>query len=124
MRIYSLFFVAIVSMATTASEAQTDTVTVLDVTKICRGIASQSTDPMANNYPMVSFEQCMQDEKEDRQQLVKEWSSFSSEDKRHCVTLAKTGDEPSYTELITCLEMARDVRELRQSMPRSGARTK
>jgi hypothetical protein len=35
--------------------------------------------------------------------------------KSHCVTLAKTGGESSYTELITCLEMARDVRALRSA---------
>jgi hypothetical protein len=35
--------------------------------------------------------------------------------KSHCVALAKTGGESSYTELITCMEMARDVRKLHEA---------
>ena len=44
--------------------------------------------------------------------MIKEWSDFSSDDKRHCVAEATVGGESSYTDLLTCLEMARDVREL------------
>ena len=36
----------------------------------------------------------------------------TTDDHPSCVALAKTGGEPSYTELITCMEMARDVRKL------------
>jgi hypothetical protein len=32
-----------------------------------------------------------------------------------CVALAKTGGEASYTELISCMEMARDVRKLHEN---------
>jgi len=116
MRRFSFPLIMLVCILNTASEAQSDKVIVLDVTKICRGIASQSTDPMAEDYPTVSYDRCMQAEQEDRDQLVKEWPTFSSDDKKHCVALAKMGDEPSYTELITCLEMARDVRELHSSI--------
>ena len=49
------------------------------------------------------------------EQLKREWSNFSAADKRHCVTLATTGGESSNTELLTCLEMARDVRALRSA---------
>jgi hypothetical protein len=49
------------------------------------------------------------------QQLKKEWPAFSAADKQHCVTLAKTGGESSNTELLTCLEMSRDVRALRSA---------
>jgi len=45
-------------------------------------------------------------------QLEKEWSTFTTADKTDCVSLANTGGESSYTELITCMEMARDVRKL------------
>ena len=60
----------------------------------------------------TSFQQCVQSEQETREQIKKEWSSFTTADKTHCVALAKTGGESSYTELITCMEMARDVRKL------------
>jgi hypothetical protein len=60
----------------------------------------------------TSFERCVQSEQAVREDLKKEWSTFSTADKSHCVALAKTGGESSYTELITCMEMARDVRKL------------
>src|SRR5262249_20234455 len=63
----------------------------------------------------TNFEQCVQSEQAVREQLKKEWTAFSAADKQHCVALAKTGGESSYTELITCMEMARDVRALRSA---------
>jgi hypothetical protein len=57
----------------------------------------------------------MESEQGVREELKKAWSSFSAADKRHCVELAKTGGESSNTELLTCLEMARDVRVLRSA---------
>ena len=48
-----------------------------------------------------------------RDELVKQWPSFLAADKTHCVNEAVMGGESSYTELLTCLEMARDVRAMR-----------
>jgi hypothetical protein len=64
----------------------------------------------------------MESEQRVGEQLKKVWASFSAADKQHCVTLAKTGGESSYTELLTCLEMARDVRALhsRAAIPSEG----
>src|SRR5262249_8157317 len=56
-----------------------------------------------------------------REQIKKEWSTFSASDKSHCVALAKTGGESSYTELITCMEMARDVRKLHEDEQKGSA---
>ena len=63
----------------------------------------------------TGFDQCVQSEQAVRGDLKKEWSTFSTADKSHCVALAKTGGESSYTELITCMEMARDVRKLHEA---------
>ena len=63
----------------------------------------------------------MQSEQAVREELKKEWSTFSAADKQHCVSLAKTGGESSYTELLTCLEMARDVRAMRAEAAPSRA---
>jgi hypothetical protein len=56
-----------------------------------------------------------------REQIKKEWSTFTTADKTHCVALAKTGGEASYTELITCMEMWRDVRQLHNEADKSSA---
>jgi hypothetical protein len=59
-----------------------------------------------------NFDQCRKEEQAVRDTMIKEWTAFSSDDKRHCVAEATMGGDSSYTELLTCLEMARDVREL------------
>jgi len=41
--------------------------------------------------------------------LVKEWSNFSQADRTTCVN-TMISFKPTYTELITCLEIALDVR--------------
>src|SRR6516165_5053482 len=88
--------------------ARSDDIPTLDVHPVCRGIASQST--LEVGLQGTNFDQCLQSEEEVRDQLKQAWPTFSAEDKRHCVALAKTGGESSYTKLVTCLEMARDVR--------------
>ena len=90
--------------------AQSDDIPTLDVNPVCHGIAMQGE--LEAGLQQTSFQQCVQSEQATREEIKKEWSTFSASDKSHCVALAKTGGESSYTELITCMEMARDVRKL------------
>lgn len=55
---------------------------------------------------------CRLDENAARDQLANKWSEFSFADRQSCTTLESSGGDPTYTELITCLEMARDARRL------------
>jgi hypothetical protein len=89
-----------------------DSVPVLNVEPVCQGIAQQGG--VSFHDPAIAKEKqdCMQSEQEVRDQLVKQWSSFSASDRISCVSEAKMGGDSSYTELLTCLEMARDVRSL------------
>jgi hypothetical protein len=57
---------------------------------------------------------CMNDEKAAREDLVKTWSSFSGDDKTHCLSMVSTGGGPSYVELLSCLEMSRDAKKIAQ----------
>jgi hypothetical protein len=79
---------------------------------VCRGIAAQAANPTEQGGPDLDLKNCVSSEQEVRNQLAKVWSTFHPADKGHCVRLAQTGGESSYTELITCLEMARDARNL------------
>jgi hypothetical protein len=79
---------------------------VLDVNPVCRGIASQSD--LEAGLRQTNFEECVKSEQAVRDEIKKEWSTFTRADTTDCVALAKTGGESSYTELITCMEMARD----------------
>jgi hypothetical protein len=110
MRGYSIASIALLSISVGSLPVLADDLPTLNVTPLCHGITDQSS--LQEGLTNVTFDECMKAEQADRQQLGKEWSSFSAADKQHCVTEVKMGGESSYTELITCLEMARDVRML------------
>jgi hypothetical protein len=95
------------------SAARSGEVPVLDVQQVCRGIAQQATDPSETGGPDLAMSQCVSSEREVRGELVKAWPTFLLPDQQHCTREATVGGEASYTDLITCLEMARDVRKMR-----------
>ena len=47
-----------------------------------------------------------------RAALEKGWNQFTPSDQVRCVRLVTVGGGPSYVELLTCLEMAKQVKEL------------
>lgn len=91
-----------------------DGVPTLNVEQVCEGIAQQGG--VTFHDPAIAQEKknCIESEHSVRDELVKQWSNFSAGDKAHCVNESRMGGESSYTELLTCLEMARDVRTLRE----------
>lgn len=50
---------------------------------------------------------CKRDEQDARGKLVKQWDEFSADQRSHCVRLSGLGGSPSYVELLTCLELAK-----------------
>ena len=93
--------------------ARSDQYPVLDVAPVCHGIANQSD--LESGLRATNFDQCVQSEQATREQMIKQWSDYNSDDKTHCIAETTMGSESSYTELITCLEMAHDVRQLHQN---------
>ena len=93
----------------------------LNVEPVCKGIAEQGGVTFRD--PSVSQEKknCIESELAVREQLVKQWSSFSADDRTHCINETTMGGLSSYTELLTCLEMARDVRAMRAAFSRAAA---
>jgi hypothetical protein len=124
MRSYFVPAIAVALIVSGILSARSDDIPTVDVRPVCRGIAMQGE--LEAGLQQTSFEQCVQSEQAVREQLKKEWSTFSTADKTHCVALAKTGGESSYTELITCMEMARDVRAIRsaEATPSGAATTR
>jgi len=56
---------------------------------------------------------CIRSENQARDEVARQWNNFPSADRASCTnltTLGATGG--TYTELLTCLEMKRDVRKL------------
>jgi hypothetical protein len=113
MRVFLVVIGILPAILGSTLSAHSDEIPNLDVKQLCRGIASQATDPLAGGEPTVTFDRCMSGEQADREALKKVWSTFSGDDKKHCTAETKMGGESSYTELITCLEMALAVRSER-----------
>jgi hypothetical protein len=78
-------------------------VPVFDAAAGCR--AAQSDMP-------ANFEACMKDEQNARAQLGAEWDRFLASDRATCTQNEMDGGTPSYVELLTCLQMARDALSL------------
>ena len=89
-----------------------DSVPNLNVAQVCQGIAQQGGVTFHDSAIGQEKQSCVDSEKAVREQLVKEWSTFVSADKVACTNESRTGGESSYTELLICLEMARDVRSM------------
>jgi hypothetical protein len=90
------------------SAAAADSVPIWDVTASCRGAAG----PGSTQDPKERLKRCLDTEKQTREDLVKNWASFPAADRTKCVktqTFSQT-----YTELATCLEMQRDLKNAAQ----------
>jgi len=115
--------VAIVTLGAvgvSSAAARSDGYPTLDVAPLCHGITDQSD--LQLGFGNVTFDECMKAEQEDRETMIKEWAGFTADDRTHCIAEATMGGESSYTDLLTCLEMARDVRALNKS-PQSSKST-
>lgn len=82
-----------------------------DIRATCRPAAAAATTIGR------SLDSCMRDEQEARDQLGKSWRQFPADDRTRCVERARLSPEPSYVELLTCLEVSRDARALRDRTP-------
>lgn len=54
------------------------------------------------------YSRCVSEENSARQQLEANWANYPGGDRATCTDTARMGT-PSYVELLTCLEMARDA---------------
>jgi hypothetical protein len=89
-----------------------DGVPTLNVEQVCQGIAQQGGVSFHDTDIAEEKKNCLDSEQATRDQIAKEWSSFSPVDKTACTNESRMGGDSSYTELLTCLEMARDVRAM------------
>jgi hypothetical protein len=60
-------------------------------------------------------ESCLADERAAEQTLTQTWSKYSATDKTQCIGNVKTGGPASYVELLSCLEVMRDAKEIREA---------
>jgi len=93
--------------------AQSQALPDLNVDPVCHGIAQQAAAPSEKGGPDLAISQCVQSEQAMRQKLVNEWSTFLPTEKTNCIG-EQMGGMASYTDLVSCLEMAKDARQLNQ----------
>ena len=60
-----------------------------------------------------TVERCQESEQQARESLATQWGSFATSDEANCTAQTRIGGFPSYVQLLTCLEMARDARALK-----------
>src|SRR5271154_3595825 len=95
------------------SAASADNVPELNVEQVCDGIAKQGGVTFHDPAIATEKKRCLDSEQTTREEIIKQWSKFAPADKTSCANESLMGGQSSYTELLTCLEMARDVRAMR-----------
>jgi hypothetical protein len=78
----------------------------LDVTTTCNA-AAQFSIVIGRDK-----EACLDDERTAENTLAQNWSKYNADDKTQCVGTVKTGGPGSYVELLSCIEVMRDAKEL------------
>ena len=81
--------------------AVADSVPKFDIARECR----------AEGGSQAVLEDCASNETAARDAVEQLWVQSSAADKANCVREASIDGTPSYVELLTCLEMARDVKK-------------
>lgn len=99
-----LLFAILTLGAPAAASAQS--VPALNVTATCRDIPADMAGVKRDAAA------CLKSEDTARDTLNKEWGSFPAADRTLCTQTATMGGTASYVELLTCLELKRDVRNL------------
>ncbi len=111
MRILPIKFIPAIFALAASWPASAQELPDLNVDPVCHGIARQAANPTEQGDPDLAFSQCVRSEQAMRQKLAGEWPTFLPAEKTNCIG-SEAGGMASYTDLASCLEMARDARQL------------
>jgi hypothetical protein len=92
-----------------------DGVPTLNIESGCRAAAKMG-DSLSLD---TTLRQCLADEKSAHDELEKQWTQFPLALRQRCVATTETGGDPSYVEVLVCLQMGRDAAQMERS---SGGR--
>ena len=87
----------------------------VDIRKTCQAAAGAMTELMAGSTVQQDLDVCLSSEQAAREQIIKDWATFSSAERTQCVQPSVY--LPSYIEWLTCLEMEKSVRKPNSSSP-------
>jgi hypothetical protein len=85
-----------------------DGVPTLDIQPGCRAAAKMG-DRLSLDE---SLRQCLSDEKSARSELERQWLQFPPALRQRCIATTETGGDPSYVEVLVCLQMGVDAAQM------------
>ena len=94
----------------------------IDVQNTCRIAAGAMVSLIGGTTTENALSGCLASEQSARDIIVKDWATFSAADRTQCVRPEVY--LPSYVEWLTCLEMERDVRKMRQQDREAASKSK
>ncbi len=108
---------AIILGVTSASAANDGGPPKIDIQKTCRE-SSSALSGLTDTNSQDSLSACLNDEQAARDQLVKDWATYPALAKTQCVQPKEY--LPGYVEWQACLDMTRDVLNLRKQQAASA----
>ena len=102
--------ISMIALGTQLVITVADSIPKYDVARQCRLDNTQAFDLSTGLNETVK--RCVADEQGAMAQLQTQWSQFRATDKTQCIGEADIGDTPSYVDLLTCLQLAKDARQL------------
>ena len=97
-----------VSVHADGARAQVPTVNIRETCQAAASVTVNLSGPSSGG----DLDICLKSEGDAQQRMIKEWSSFEPSDRADCIQ--PNVYLPSYTEWLTCFEMNKVVREMRQ----------
>jgi len=82
----------------------------IDAKRSCKASADAVSRLIEEGRAQDRYESCLSSEGKARDEIVRQWTSYTSADKTSCIQ--KNIYQPSYVEWLTCLELRVDVRKL------------
>jgi hypothetical protein len=105
-----LVSVAAMSFGGEITAANADEVPNFDISKSCKADVQAF---QSNASGQASSTGCLTDERNARATLVSQWTQFAPDSRARCTRMVGDGAaSQSYVELLTCLQMAKDVKGL------------
>lgn len=86
-----------------------------DSQKSCEASYAADTSTGRERIP-----RCVADEKQASDELTSNWAKYPVRERDHCQQLATLGGTPSYVEMLTCLQIARETQTLPTDIKKSG----
>ena len=85
-----------------------DKVPEINLDKTCHAAGATGVRPGTSNDDSA----CKRDEQDAHDKLKQGWDQFAANDRLHCQRMSTMGGSPSYVELLTCLELAKQANNL------------